>query len=59
MFLELGETPHHAAVVCKLAKIWFIMQCTLSQINAVSTFFLKDFFHTTFSSRLEGVFAVL
>lgn len=38
VFLELGETSHHAAVVCKLAKIWFIMQYTLPQINAVSTF---------------------
>lgn len=39
-------------VVCKLAKIWFIMQRTLSQINAVSTFFLQEiFFIRSFSAK--------
>lgn len=45
-------------MVCKLAKIWFIMQCTLSQLNAVSTFSYNKFFHMIFFSKIKGVFAV-
>lgn len=45
------------SVVCKLAKIWFIMQCTLSRINAVSTFFLQGiFFIWSFFSKIKGMF---
>lgn len=44
-------------VVCKLAKIWFIMQCTLSQLNAVSTFSYKKFFsYDPFSAKSRVCF---
>lgn len=46
-------------VVCKLAKIWFIMQCTLSQTKCSFYFFLKNrrfFSYDLFSSETRVCF---
>lgn len=46
-------------VVCKLAKIWFIMQCTLSQTKCSFYFFLKNkrfFSYDLFSAKSKVCF---
>lgn len=44
-------------VVCKLAKIWFVMQCTLFSTKCSFYFFLQEiFFIRSFSAKHKGMF---